>query len=649
MRNFTLAVLLLLGSIDGYSQWNQPGGCSKHVTFRQTEGVQGWTLPLGDGYDVHHYGFDLQVSNTSVQISGKVTCDAITTASMDSFWVELEPLVTIDSAWVNGVRITPVRTGTEVYFPLPSTLPVGTPIQSVIYYRGAQQGSGFFSAVTNRTNTTYNTPVTWTLSEPFGAIQWWPCKQDLYDKIDSIDFFATCALPARVGSNGLLQGVDTLPGNLARYRWKTREKTVFYLIHFGCANYLDYRNFAKPLALNGDSILIQHYVYDANNSAGQSNLSVVRTGLDRTPRMVEQFSNLFTLYPFWKEKYGHVQAELGGGMEHQTMSTMGGFGTDLTSHELAHQWFGDLVTCGTWSDIWLNEGWASYCEYLYRATFDSAGAFAWMSNAHNQVTNAPDGSVYVPVGGGEWRIFDGRLTYKKGGSVLHQLRFEIGDSAFFAGTRNYLNRYQNYSTITDSFRLEMERASGKNLQAFFQEWIYGEGFPTYQLKWNYQPGTGKVHFQLGQTASMPGITPSFSNDLPIKVDVAGQSFTFRLRGNTSAIQSFTIPQSVLRVTIDPENWIITGPNSVVNDPTLVPASTQGLISTPWMVLPNPSQGSFWLDNPANANMEIGVFDLQGKKLRQLRLLAGEKQLIDLPQGFYLAVDQFGKTQKIIVR
>jgi hypothetical protein len=195
----------------------------------------------------------------------------------------------------------------------------------------------------------------------------------------------------------------------------------------------------------------------------------------------------------------------------------------------------------------------------------------------------------------------------------------------------------------------MERASGKNLQPFFQEWIYGEGFPTYQLKWNYQPGTGKVHFQLGQTVSMPSVTPSFSNDLPIKVDIAGQSFTFRLRGNTAAIQSFSIPQPVLRVSIDPENWIITGSNSVVNDPTLVPASAQGLVSNPWMVLPNPSQGSFWLDNPANENVEIGVFDLQGKKLLQLKVLAGEKLLIDLPQGFYLAVDQFGKTQKIIVR
>jgi hypothetical protein len=148
---------------------------------------------------------------------------------------------------------------------------------------------------------------------------------------------------------------------------------------------------------------------------------------------------------------------------------------------------------------------------------------------------------------------------------------------------------------------------------------------------------------------MPTVTPSFSNDLPINVDVAGQSFTFRLRGNTSAIQSFSIPQQVLRVTIDPENWIITGSNSVVNDPTLVPSSTQGLVSAPWMVLPNPSQGTFWLDNPANVNVEIRVFDLQGKKLHQLKLIAGEKQLIDLPQGFYLAVDQFGKTQKIIVR
>jgi hypothetical protein len=147
---------------------------------------------------------------------------------------------------------------------------------------------------------------------------------------------------------------------------------------------------------------------------------------------------------------------------------------------------------------------------------------------------------------------------------------------------------------------------------------------------------------------MPIVTPRFSNDLPVRVDLAGQSITFRLRGNTSAIQSFAVPQSILRVSIDPENWIITGSNTVTNDPTLVPASSSGLVSQPWMVLPNPSHGSCWIDNPAHRSLEIGIYDLQGKKLTQFRVGSGEKQEISLPVGFYLAIDQFGKAQKIIV-
>jgi hypothetical protein len=212
-----------------------------------------------------------------------------------------------------------------------------------------------------------------------------------------------------------------------------------------------------------------------------------------------------------------------------------------------------------------------------------------------------------------------------------------------------LNHYQYASTVTDSFKVELERSSGKNLQAYFQEWIYGEGYPTYQLKWNYQPGTGKIHFQLGQSASMPGVTSNFTNDVPVKVDVAGQSFIFRLRGNTAGIQSFAIPQAVLRVTIDPDNWIISGTNTVLNDPTLVPASVSASTQSPWMVLPNPSSGQFWIENPANVQLEMGVFDVQGRKFMDFQVLPRERKMLELPTGMYMVIDQFGKTQKAIVR
>ena len=153
--------------------------------------------------------------------------------------------------------------------------------------------------------------------------------------------------------------------------------------------------------------------------------------------MVEEFSDLIGLYPFNREKYGHMQANLGGGMEHQTMSTMGGFSQDLTSHELAHQWFGDKVTCATWSDIWLNEGWASYLEYLYRQTISQSTADSWMTSTHNSARGAATGSVYVPAGASVSRIFSSSLTYKKGAAVLHMLRYVMGDSAFLPAPTNF--------------------------------------------------------------------------------------------------------------------------------------------------------------------------------------------------------------------
>jgi hypothetical protein len=524
-----------------------------------------------DAYDIHYYRFDLNVTTASTALSGNVMMRAIVLqGAMDTFWFELRSFLAIDSVIFNGQRLLGsqlIRLGEVVKFPLSQTLPTGSSLECRVFYGGTPSGSGFFAGVSSAASPTWGVRATWTLSEPFGAPDWFPCKQDLWDKIDSVDFVGSCANPNKVASNGLLYSTQVLPNNRSRFEWRTRYPQAFYLIAFSVAPYTEYLNYARPIP--GDSVLIQHWVYNANNSSGQSCLNVNLSNLNQTPAMLERFSRQWIYYPFRTEKYGHMMAPLGGGMEHQTMSTMGSFSTDLVSHELAHQWFGDLVTCATWSDIWLNEGWASYGEYLNRdAALGQSSANSWMSSAQSSARSVTNASVYVPAGADENRIFNSALSYKKGACVLHMLRHDLGDTVFFRAVRQYLFGRQNAVATTDEFRQYLEAGSGRNLQAFFQDWIYGQGHPTYTITWN-QSGNN-LWVQVAQSVTTPAVTPSFRNRIPVRLvfsntGIPGQ--TLWLQPGTT-VQSYTVAGTVSTFSLDPDQIILKGTSTVTRNNNL---------------------------------------------------------------------------------
>ena len=524
-----------------------------------------------DVYDIHYYRFDLNVTTASTALSGNVLFKAIVLqGAMDTFWFELRSFLTIDSVVFNGQRYLASqlnRVGEVVKFPLNQALQVGSNLECRVFYGGIPSGTGFFAGVTSAASSTWGVRATWTLSEPFGAPDWFPCKQDLWDKIDSVDFVGSCTNPNKVASNGLLFSTQILPNNRSRFEWRTRYPQAFYLIAFSVAPYTEYLNYARPVP--GDSVLIQHWVYNANNSSGQSCLNFWLNNLNQTSDMLERFSGQWITYPFRTEKYGHMMAPLGGGMEHQTMSTMGGFSTDLVSHELAHQWFGDLVTCATWSDIWLNEGWASYGEYLYRqAALGQSSANSWMTSAQSSARSVTNASVYVPTGADENRIFSSALTYKKGACVLHMLRHELGDTVFFRAARQYLLGRQHAVATTNEFRQYLEAGSGINLQPFFQDWIYGQGHPTYSLTWN-QSGNN-LWVQVAQSVTTPSVTPTFRNKIPIRLSFSNTGIpnqTIWLQAGTT-VQAFSVSGTVSTFSLDPEQIILKGSSTVTRNNNL---------------------------------------------------------------------------------
>ncbi|MCB0698028.1 MAG: M1 family metallopeptidase, partial [Chitinophagaceae bacterium] len=384
-------------------------------------------------YDVRHVHIDISLDNTSVAIAGKATTTALVTEGNFALYVfELNSKLAIDSVSINGKDAVFVRTDNLVKTFMPSLLQTGDVFSATVYYHGLPDaGSVFFfqSGMNNAPAEEWNSTVTYTLSEPFNSKDWWPCKQYLEDKIDSADIWITVPDSLKAGSNGLLQRVTSLAGNKKRFEWKTTYPIAYYLLSVSVAAYDEY-SFTRTMP-DGKEVLVQNYLYDRQNV-----LDSFKNRLDTTGEMLYYFSELFGTYPFHKEKYGHCMAPVFGGMEHQTMTTLHNFNAALVAHELTHQWFGDNVTCGTWRDVWLNEGFASYGEYLFAEKFwGDTAALKYIQKVHDIVLDDTvlTGSIYMSEAeaNNPYRIFDGRLSYQKASSVLHMLRYIINNDNLF--------------------------------------------------------------------------------------------------------------------------------------------------------------------------------------------------------------------------
>lgn len=635
LRFYSTLLLCFLGSFSVNAQHECAIGKTAHTTTTlQKANATSAQMAIMEKYDVRFHHLKLSVERQNKTIAGSVRTIAVTrVAGVDSFMFQLHADLVLDSVTIGGVRRNTTRYPDVASVALGSSLPVGATMDIVIYYHGtpptggsAAIGDGF----SNKASPTYGNQITWSLSQPYSAYEWWPCKQSLQDKIDSVFLDITTDTSNKVGSNGVLKAVVPAGSGKHTYKWETRYPMNFYLVAVCVGQYVEYNDYAHPKQI-ADSVRIQHYIY--NTTAYDNNMSAIKA----TAPQLELFSDLFGLYPFYREKYGHVMAPFSGGMEHQTMTTLGIFNFGIVAHELAHQWFGDNVTCATWKDIWLNEGYATYCEYL------AAQYLTPSSNALNVLLKIQSeakknsGTVYVDDTTNVGRIFSSSLTYNKGGAVLHMLRYHLGDTAFFRLCKTYQQRYGNSNATTAQYQALVQEITGQDYSWFFNQWIYGNGYPWLKLRWTYKSDMLTLVMRQDNPFDASNV---FKLKVPVKIFSGAKDtvveFVFPQNGNAAeswlAFKWSDRPYSII---IDPQDWLLKIV-TIAEDTSLssVKEVTKD-VESEVMVIPNPATQSIHVSGFVDA-LQYELTDLAGRTIISGVLNTDEEiPVAEIPSGIYV--------------
>ncbi|WP_266367912.1 M1 family aminopeptidase [Tellurirhabdus rosea] len=599
--------------------------------------------PGDPGIDVHYYKLDLRLTHSPQYLRGAVTVGLRpVSGNVTQFYLDFNDTLRVDSVRAGAVRVAFSRSRGQLIIRPERALAANASYFVTVYYQGRPDPSGLGSFAFSF-HGPQRDPAIWSLSEPYGARDWFPCKDTPADKADSSDVWITAPRFFVSVSNGRLEGVSDNPDDTRTYRWRSRYPIAPYLISLAMSNY-------TQVDQTFGTMPVMHYLYP------ESATTSVRGSLDETTAMLSFFSDFFGPYPFLNEKYGHAQFGWGGGMEHQTISSMGGFTRTLIAHELAHQWFGDKITCRTWEHIWLNEGFASYAEALFTENIAGKAAFqSAMTSFLNRARNA-QGTLYVQDIGNANNIFNSNRTYAKGAAVLHMLRGLVGDQTFRRILREYASSNLAYGTaVTEDFEAIASRVYGQSLGYFFKQWVYGENYPIYTATGTVRSGnasqwTLSLRLQQRTGTTNPGF---FTMPVPVRITTTAGDTTVTVFNN-AADQTFEL---LLRAAptgfaIDPDNWILKQVES-----TQLQAITglqEPVAETAIRVVPNPvrEQLTVRLETPYPLTGRFSLTDLLGREVAALpeRVFPEGRHQVEWPvahlaAGRYTLVFQTGKQKR----
>lgn len=481
---------------------------------------------------------------------------------------------------------------------LPSPVPAGSEFQVRVNYSGTPRQNYSGGLATTYRRTTHGPsshPVIYTASQPYGARRWWPCKDLPDDKATTTIQRITVPEGYEVVSNGRLASRITNPDSSVTWVWENSYPIATYLVSFATSNYV--YSTATYTALDGETTMaISHAIYPEN-------IPYEGNGAQGTLQVLNLFASLFGEYPFLREKYATVSWNINFGIEHQTCTGMpganqgsftdGSVGNGLTRrniHELAHHWYGDSVTYHTFDHAWLGEGFATYAEALW-------DEYALGKSAYHSYVNSWSINTSTPIVGPNSDSYTGGVIYRRGAWVLHMLRRVLGDEDFFETMKEFIRPAPDghgYSTATsEDFESVAERVSGKDLTAFFRQWLYrpnGDGpvLPVYRYNATAAPAPDNsgynVTFQISQ---VQGGSVPFTMPLEFQVtDESGHSHIVTVENNSFS-QTLTVPTGTtrpLQITFDPENWVLNSEGLSIRtcglpDATVGVSYTRSLVAT----------------------------------------------------------------------
>jgi aminopeptidase N len=573
--------------------------------------------PANPAFDVLSYVLDLSLAMVNENLSGRNRIALVLKTPADSLLL-YQLKLRIDSVSVDGVsRPYSLDDASERFtVRLGSLRQPGDTLLVIVSYRRLpgiprqtdRLGYYYFS------DTLVGLPANlgYTMSEPGDARCWMPCYDEPWEKATS-EMRITVPRGYVAASNGTLLGAADNGDGSVTWHWKEAHQVATYLM---CATVSKFTNPSSVLLrAPGDSIPIEYFVWPRDSAATAAYLPTVR-------QMITNLGKLFGPYPWDKYGMSAVTPFAYGGMEHQTITTLHEAlqtNGDVVVHELAHQWWGDLVTCGSWPDIWLNESFATYSEALWHETLGGPPALrAEMNSMLGFNLGSWTGAVYDPEGQGIYLFSD--LVYSKGAWVLHGLRGAIGDSAFFRSLRRWRALYSEQSAVTADFQHAVESVTGSDMSWFFNEWIHGPGWPVYSTSYTWGAGTLTIRVAQQQDQAWPTYTMPLQ--FRVYTGTGDTTLTIRdsLRTQDFSVMTPLMPDSVV---FDPDGWVLNQRGTPIGPPfgpgTALSFSLSqnypnpfNAVSTIGYVVPGLVSGS-----APGASVNLTVYDVLGRRVTTL--------------------------------
>ncbi len=623
-----------------------------HAPRISSEPVQSGTAvsPLASAFDITYYHLTLNIdAQRDPILAGRVHVEGRSIGPVDSLVLDLSDNMTLDIVFSStGDQLMTRHEGNLITIALPVPLQPGDSFGMDIVYHGNPANVGFGSFETGVRAA--GDPFIWTLSEPYGAKEWWPSEDHPSDKADSVRITVTVPEPLVVGSNGLLLSEVHHLDNTVSFDWMHRYPIASYLVSIAAGDYKrTVDSYVRPQNLSQQfgsaSFPIEHYAFRGSPAYEGINAA---SGWRLTSEAMAVLEDWFGPYPFAEEKYGNAHVTFSGGMEHQTLSSMGNIGIELISHELAHQWFGDKITPTSWRDLWLNEGFATMGEMLvFESSSDFSSVGSFLSDLYFHRARLSTGTLVLADTSDIFNMFSFPRVYAKRWMVLRMIRGMTGDAIFREILRSYANSpgAAYGGAKTKDFQDVVEQVTARSYQAFFDQWVYsGTGYPTYSAAIeDISTGSGnRARITLRQTQGPDESNiDAFEMRVWLQIRTTAGSVLYNVE-NTLREQSYevTIPGAPLGVEVDPERWILRGDASSAT--TVVEEGLPSHLSV--SVYPNPTGSviGFRVDAPSATRPIAELYDILGRRVwtRQIGRTNGAPiyEVVDdirLPAGTYV--------------